>query len=285
MRDESIPSDMRSPIFIGGMHRSGTSLIQTLLNRHPHIASGPESRFLKSETFLEFHSYLEALWMHRLDSYGFGRGELDRAVASILDTFFTRYQLQKGKQRWAEKTTKNILRIDYLFRLFPQAQFVHMIRDPRDVHCSVRTRASGRAPHWARFSAIDTARDWVRRTEHGLQWRAQPLRYLEILYEQLVQQPASTMQLVLRFLDEPWTRTIFVPNQVTDAAHEANEPNVNQQVFSSSVGKWQQELPEEDVHGIEQIAGSLMTLLGYKTVSLTDVEIEEPNTPRGQGGD
>jgi len=62
---------------------------------------------------------------------------------------FMPYGQKQGKPRWAEKTPNNILFIDTLFALFPAAQFIHMIRDPRDAFCSVREMAAseGRQAH------------------------------------------------------------------------------------------------------------------------------------------
>ena len=101
-----------------------------MLNRHPRIACGPEGKLLKRTSFRELHGDLESRWLPRMATkYGIGAAELDHAMAAFIDNFFTRYQLRQGKQRWAEKTPGNIFHIDYLFRLFPRAQFLHMLRD------------------------------------------------------------------------------------------------------------------------------------------------------------
>ncbi|HEX8918374.1 MAG TPA: sulfotransferase [Chloroflexota bacterium] len=256
-----LASDTRSPIFIGGHHRSGTTLMRVMLHRHPHIACGPESQLLDRTSFLEFHRYLEETWVPQFEQYGFGADEMDRAVAAFVDNVFTRYQLQRGKRRWAEKTPKNILRIDYLFRLFPQAQFIHMVRDPRDVHCSVRRKASTETPRWSKFTADETARSWVKRIRRGLAWRDDP-RYLEVRYEDLVYDPEATMRTVLMFLREPWDDCILGSNDT--AVIVPAQSNANRQVFTTSVERWQRDLPVEDVEQIETIAGPMMRCVGYE---------------------
>ncbi|HEX6506035.1 MAG TPA: sulfotransferase, partial [Chloroflexota bacterium] len=155
-----LPSDTKSPIFIGGQRRSGTSLLRVLLNRHERIAAGPESKFVQDPSFMAWHDQIATAWATWLEGYEFGRTEVDRAVAALVDNLFTRYQLREGKARWAEKTPTNILRIDYLFRLFPHAQFIHVIRDPRDAYCSIRKRAQNDKPEWAKFRPRRAARDW-----------------------------------------------------------------------------------------------------------------------------
>lgn len=254
-------TDSTRPIFIGGHHRSGTTLLRVMLNRHPHIACGPESELLERTRFIEFHRYLEDTWLPQLEGYGLGQYELDRAVAAFMDSFFTRYQLQRGKHRWAEKTPKNIFRIAYLFRLFPDAQFIHMVRDPRDVHCSVREKARTTTPRWSGITAERTARSWTKRVSRGLDWRADP-RYLEVRYEDLACDPMGTMQVVLRFLREPWDERVLQADPAT--REEFVHANVNRPIFSTSVGRWHDELPMEDLEQIEAVAGALMSQLGYE---------------------
>jgi hypothetical protein len=232
-----------------------------MLNRHPAIACGPESQLLERTSFLAFHRFLEDACLPHIRQYGFGPPEIDRAVAAFIDNFFTRYAARRNKLRWAEKTPKNILRIDYLFRLFPNAQFVHMIRDPRDVYCSVREKSRTSAPQWRTDTPEKTARSWVKFVESGLVWRAHCRRYLELRYEDLVCDPETAMRRVLAFLGEPFYECVLAP-----ADHLAtNSPltNVNRAVFTSSAGRWQHELTAEEVHNIETIAGACMRVLGY----------------------
>lgn len=257
-----IELDGSRPIFIGGHHRSGTTLMRVMLNRHPHIACGPEGELLERTSFIDFHRYLEDTWMSQFERYGFGVYELDRAVAAFVDNFFTRYQIQRGKQRWAEKTPKNILRIDYLFRLFPTAQFIHMMRDPRDTHASVQEKARTTTPRWSRITTEQTARSWVKRIGRGLAYQDDS-RYSEVRYEDLVRDPEGIMRTVLAFLDEPWDGRILEPNSNVPAS--IGRSNVNRPIFATSVGRWQQDLSEADVETIESIAGPTMRCVGYKT--------------------
>ncbi len=249
------------PIFIGGHHRSGTSLMRVILDRHPRIACGPEGKLLKRTSFREFHGDLESRWLPTMATkYGIGAAELDHAMAAFIDHFFTRYQLRQGKQRWAEKTPGNIFHIDYLFRLFPRAQFLHMVRDPRDVYCSVVEKMHA-DPAFEPLTAEQTASRWVAAVERGRAWRSQPDRYLEVRYEDLVREPAPSMATVLQFLGEPWAPGVL--DSTNDAQRASATSNTHRPIFATSIGRWRHELADTDLREIEGIAGPAMAELGY----------------------
>jgi hypothetical protein len=255
----TLPSDTRSPIFIGGQRRSGTTLLRIMLDRHPHIACGRESHF--AGKLITWHDRLAEEWSETVRRYGCGPEAVDRAFAALADNLFTRYQLAAGKQRWAEKTPSNILRIDYLFRLFPHAQFVHMIRDPRDTYCSIRERAQADRPAWNKYTSEYCARNWRAGILAGERWRPYPDRYHEVRYEELVREPEATMQRVLRFLNEPWDPRVLGEDEKQSETRRAE--GQHGPIFTTSIGRWQTELNSGEVAEIESIAGELMIELGY----------------------
>jgi hypothetical protein len=259
---DPLASDTRSPIFIGGQRRSGTSLFRVLLNRHPHIACGPESKFVQDPALAAWHDRLSDEWRGRVERWGFGQAAIDRAMAALIDNIFTRYQLAQGKLRWAEKTPANIQRIDYLFRLFPHAQFLHVVRDPRDTYCSIRERSRRDKPEWAKFSPKRTARDWCHAIHAGKRWSSDAERYMQIRYEDLAREPEATLRDVLAFLGEPWDARMLDPEADNDEAH--NDPQVQHgPVHSSSVGRWRSLLSECELREIQRLAGDLMVEIGY----------------------
>ena len=247
----------QSPIFIGGQHRSGTTLMRRLLRLHPHISCGPESNLFRDKELIRIHNYLRTTWAAGLEPrYEFDSAMVDRVMACLINAVLMPYCQARNKQRWAEKTPKNIYYLETLFTLFPEAKFIHMIRDPRDVYCSVRTKAAGTTPHWASISPKRSAEDWVRRISCGLMWRDRPDRYLEVRYETLVEQPEATVRNLLIFLGEPWA-----PEMLEGTA-----------IYDTSVGRWRQELSSSDVGEIEAVAGSVMAELGF-TLSTASVPL------------
>jgi hypothetical protein len=211
---------------------------------------------------MAWNDLVAATWPQWLEGYGFGRTEVDLAVAAMVDNIFTRYQLNQGKARWAEKTPTNILRIDYLFRLFPHAQFVHVIRDPRDTYCSIRQRMLADKPEWQKFRPRRAARDWCAGIVAGKPWRSKPDRYMEVRYEDLVAQPEPVMRKVLAFLEEPWDPRILSPK--SDNREASSDPQVRHgTVDMSSVGRWRKELDLDEISAIQRVAGQLMIELDY----------------------
>jgi hypothetical protein len=252
-----------APIFIGGQRRSGTSLMRVLLNRHPNIACGPESKFVQDPRFREWHERLAAEWCEPVRQGEGGAEAIDRAMAALVNRLFTTYRERQGKGRWAEKTPTNIQRIDYLFRLFPDAQFVHVIRDPRDSFCSIRERMGRDKPEWAKFTPKRTARDWVNTIEAGERRRSETARYIEVRYEDLVVDPENALRRVLEFLGESWDECVLDPRSDNQEARTDRQVRA-EAIVPSSVGRWRSELNGAEVARIERVAGQLMRRLGYE---------------------
>src|SRR5438045_1159172 len=117
-----------------GVHRrTWISRMRTMINRQAHVELVPrESCSFHDKRFEVCFDDLLAWHSRRFAQLSSGPPEMDRAVAALIGSLLSPFALCKGAHRWADKTTENITRIDYLFRLFPDAQFIHVIRDPRD---------------------------------------------------------------------------------------------------------------------------------------------------------
>lgn len=258
VQEVEVAAALAPPVFIGGQRRSGTTLMRTLLDRHPNLAGVPhESFFFQDQKFERFFDEMLERHSLRFVHLEIGPREIHRAVGAFVDALFAPYCRQKGAHRWVEKTTKNIKRIDYLFRLFPEAQFIHMIRDPRDTLCSMKARAGDDRPDWAGFTAEVIAPEWVRCVSNGLTWRNRPDRYMEVRYEQLASEPEATLRRVFDFIGEPWDPVVLV------SSSERGRGKAFQPIFTSSIGRWKTELSPEEVATIQAVAGELMALLGY----------------------
>ncbi len=113
-----------------------------------------------------------------------------------------------GKARWAEKTPQNIRHLDWILARFPRASVVHIIRDGRDVVCSMREHPDWRWRDGAWQKVIVDrplawyAQRWLADTAAGMAWREDP-RYVEVRYEDLVADPTAIMRTVSDAIGEP----------------------------------------------------------------------------------
>jgi hypothetical protein len=199
-----------APIFVIGSPRSGTTLLRLVLDSHPRISCGEETHFLRElETIVGRHWDLVA-------SYGLERSWWLAHLRDFYAGFQDEVLARSGKARWAEKDPTYTLRLEFIEELFPDALYVHLLRDGHDVVASFRDR-------WGYRSAARAARtEWARYViaARGLAERVGPSRFLELRYERLVEDPAAEARRLFAFLGED-----FVPDVLDfDAAdHSATQ--------------------------------------------------------------
>jgi protein-tyrosine sulfotransferase len=258
-----------APIVLGGCGRSGTTLLRMMLDSHRRICCGPESSLFRRRA-------IDPRWL--ADRFGFPHEE----VRSIYDTAesrpafveaFAALCMQKaGKVRWAEKTPRNIGRIADIFRCFPEARFVHVLRDGRDVACSLRTHPRHKVvdgklvPTGIRKPIEGCARRWVRDVEGSRRWWADP-RFLTVRYEDLVLDPRPALGQVMTLIGEAWDDAMLAhaaaDSPFRDATRFAQNPEALGAVSTASLSRWQRDLDERDRRIFKRIAGPLLVELGY----------------------
>lgn len=203
------------PIIIGGSGSSGSTLLVSILGRHPDVATGTELSLFNKRTFYELSiSDLKRRaekivrkgmctdgWMLypriNFEKYGWTREEFVRLLHTssskkeITDRFFDRYLDAKGKRIWAEKTPSNAYCFNAFRELYPDARFIHIYRDGRDVVTSFLKR--GMTPYFATML-------WMYNTAHALRYKDLP-EYYEIRYEDLVSDPENQIRKLCDFLN------------------------------------------------------------------------------------
>jgi hypothetical protein len=172
------------------------------------------------------------------------------------------YARSRGTSRYGDKTPPFVLHVDLLAELFPEARFVHLIRDGRDVARSL-VRTSFGPNDLARAAEV-----WTRRVGRG---RASGVhlaagRYLEVRYEALVNGPEPVLREVcalaaLEFRPQmlrPEEGATVMPDR--DRAHHANLARP----VTAGLRDWRRDMPDADVAVVEAVAGDLLTELGYE---------------------
>jgi hypothetical protein len=213
-----------------------------VLDAHPNIAAGPESKFLNNLTAI-----IGKNWYH-MQSFGFPKSYWREKIRDFYGSFQEDYRQKQGKERWAEKSPTYTMDLPLIDDLFPESQVIHLIRDGRDVLASVQNRWGYRKA--VQFAAAGTWKKHVEKARTFGQFAGEE-RYTEVRYEQLVQDPEQTLRKVFDFLDEPWDPVVLRYDEVE---HDARVPlstypstkpgsTVEQSAFRSDrVGAGKQEL-------------------------------------------
>ncbi|MEQ1930122.1 MAG: sulfotransferase [Parvularculaceae bacterium] len=262
-------SVLRPPIFIGGCPRSGTTLLRALLDSHPSIVCGPELRAFPALASLSADMRRvmgETLAVH----YRLPAERLDAVFAELIGSFLEPLREKSGKARAAEKTPANALHFAELARLFPEAHFVQIIRDGRDVVASLLAMDWKDDRTGARLAVTTdagaAARAWADHIAGGRAAGAAGGRYRELRYERLVENAEREMRTLTAFLNEPWSDAVLAFNTVNRAGQGANEssaPRISRDIDAAAVGRWRTQLPPEARAAVKREAGALLIELGY----------------------
>jgi sulfotransferase family protein len=268
--------------FVVARGRSGTTLLRAILDAHPDLAIPGESHFAVSfgERRREFERpggfATEPFLRDLLRHWGFRRWELPEQdvraafdetppsnVADGIRLAFALYARSRGKPRYGDKTPGFVLHIGMLAELFPEARFVHLIRDGRDVALSYLDTDFGVA------TLTDAAIYWERFVRAG---RAAgnalgPGRYLEVRYEDLVADVERTTVRVCEHIDLPFDPAMlryFERSASLDGlSHAEHHQNISLPP-TSGLRDWRTQMAPADVALFEALAGDLLTELGYE---------------------
>ena len=274
------------PIFVVGAPRSGTTLLQRMLRSHPRIASPTgESHFMipllrdharygdlsKRENLVSLLRYMHGRWAEFLDTdmrgIAFDTETTADAIAArrasgmaeVIDTLFSLNAEGQGKQRWLEKTPYYTLHIDLLAATYPDAQFVHIIRDGRDAVLSMLERAVD-----IRVFNVDAgARLWQRYVESGREAgkKLSDSRYHEIRYEDMLGNPLQSVQTLCAFLDEPFSNDVI--DFQTSRAAKTKIPLLKKPLQKDNAEKWRERMTPSQLRTFESVAGNTLEAFGY----------------------
>ena len=262
------------PIFLVGAMGSGTTLLRLVLDSHERIAIPPETGFMRAydaQLYTPFKASGKG-WSKRL---GWTQEELDEMLRELYDRLFMRYAEKHGKARWGEKTPLHTWHIDDMARLFPDSQFVGVIRHPSASVASNMRRfhlALGRTgTHWSRYTG-EIVRQAAR---HGD-------RFVLLRYEDLVADPEPVLRQLLDWLEEPWSDAVLQHHAVqgerkgrkrVEGKSRSDEP-----IDVSRVRKWKSELPRPQQKWLTERLARRAEFFGYA------MDAPLPVAPMAAGG-
>jgi len=270
--------DFYGPMFIVGMPRSGTKLMRALLNQHPQInLTLAESHFIpyflkrfgnpppfRGREDLEpfVRELLKTPFFSTMRKAGYTLDEptflqsVDYTRWSPIFEHVFRHFGSKGATSgtiWGDKTPGYINHVPLLKALFPEAKFLHMIRDPRDYCLSVRKSFAK--------SIYRAAYRWRQGVENAHRCGARLGQdYKEVRYELLLENPVSTMRDVASFLGVSYDARMV---NLASAPEDLGDAKGHSKILTKNKGKYRTQLSSQEIKRIEELVGDVAKSAGY----------------------
>lgn len=275
------------PFFIVGSGRSGSTLLRRLLNNHTRIVIPPETyvlglaikRYRQQSTMrwndlveyvfstFEFHPEFKTfdLSLRPLVNELKDASKENRNLAFMLNSFYHYYAQQhtgKDCELWADKTPVNTFSLERIYSVFPDAKFIHIIRDGCDVVSSYVTSGIYQ-------SFEEAAKRWKMSVMLAEKFRKKhPETMLAIRYEDLVTEPKCTLQNICRFIGVEFEAQMLEERKIGDGKlgdvemHD-HHANVLKPLTADSIGKGRALLPDDAKVKVQKIIGGQLKKLGY----------------------
>lgn len=289
MPAQNLNDRKNSPVFVMGCHRSGTNLLYDML-----LSSGGFALYRGYlpiyKTLVPRFGTLEnranrkkilATWLR---SKGFRRTGLDveplsaqilndcRSAGDFIRIVMNAIALHQALPRWAVYDPDNVLHMERVKADIPNALFVHIIRDGRDIALSLKKMGGFTPLPWDRATTPSLAAtalywEWMVRKgrKHG---RKFPLDYIEIHYEELLTEPQKTLQALGKFIDHDLDYERIRDaglGRLSETNSSFREEGTKEQI--NPLGRWKERLSTRDIAAIEGAVGKCLTETGY-TLSL-----------------
>lgn len=255
-------------IFIGGMPRSGTTLMRVMLDAHPDVRCGEETRVIPRILGMRTQWERAPVEKKRLEAAGVTGEVLDSAVRAFILEVVAKHG--PAAPRLCNKDPFTLKSAIYLSQQFPRSKFILMIRDGRAVVHSIITRK-------VTISGFDLKsyrsclQKWnvAMETMYSQCLRVGSQRCMPVYYEQLALHPRQWMLKIVNFLDLPWNETVLHHEDyigekggISLSRVEKSTDQVIKPVNVEALSKWVGHIPDDVVNDMHVIAPMLLTL-GY----------------------
>ena len=274
-----------------GVGRSGTTLLRVMLDRNSELAIPYESFFVaalghRHRRHPNLDDFLDDLGrFYQLYEWGIApevvRPRLREGMTTgeAIGAIFEVYAEREGKPRWGDKTPLYMQQLPLLERLFPDALWVHLVRDGRDAALSFLDLPEGFSGRtWAQPRTV---------AQFAARWRTEILaarrlgshvgdRYLELRYEDLVAEPERELRRVCEHASLPWEPAMLEYAGTSDVAQMPEHRNLAQPP-TPGLRDWRNQMEREDALTFEDVAADVLRS--------SDYELLEPNLryPTRQG--
>jgi|GEM_PF-5170300 len=266
MNQQSIPV-----FFIIGVQRSGSTLLSVILNNHSQVYVNrkplvPLVASLYSDLKLDYiadentttqkvnERFVQHVKKHRvLKRYAplLQDGSIKENIHHICQTITTEQQ----KQIYGDKCLSIADDIPQLAMIFPKARFIHLVRDGRAVAKSIRDRA---------YSDLCIGiNEWKREIVRTriLREMLDESQFMEVCYEDILQQPKDSFEKICSFLNIPFEPTML--EIANSKATNTKNAYVKKHIDTDNVEKWRNGLSKKEIYKLEHIAGDVLLDLNY----------------------
>ncbi|MGI8727730.1 MAG: sulfotransferase family protein [Solirubrobacterales bacterium] len=294
-------TDLPPVPFIVGVGRSGTTMLRLMLDAHPELAIPPETHFVPDLIdAISDGAPPEAAVRLMADVRQWGdlhisteevlerfRALEEFEAASALRAFYGIYLERQDKPRWGEKTPAYVRKMRKISQALPEARFIHVIRDGRDVALSRWKRTLGDGE---RTPAGQVAEGWRRRIRRAQKHGAKLDHYLELRYEDLVTDTEPNLRRICEFIELDWDPSILryyeraadrmaemardlpaTDGKPTRPGSERMEAHAMTQKppDPTAMYRWKEKMEPADVESFDAAAGELLGELGYEVGTVT----------------
>ena len=276
----------KPPFFIVGVGRSGTTLIRLMINNHPNIAIPYESHFI-TKYYEKLNSYgdlsdknnlrkivsdilaeeILTKWDHTFKLENIVDGVKESTIKGVFDSLYKDYAKSKGKIRWGDKSDY-LDRMYLINKIFPEAQFIHIVRDGRDVASSVMKLSWGP-------NDIIAAAEWWNSYVNLARCMGAIIgddRYMEVRYEDLVQDSENELKRICSFLGEEFSAEMLnyhksskssIPSELNCLHYNTDKPPTASRAYA-----WKREMSPTDIFLFDSYAKNMLKALGYEVPTI-----------------
>jgi hypothetical protein len=282
--------------FIVGVGRSGTTMLRLMLDAHPDLTIPPETHFVpdlieaiddgagpaRAVEVMQSVRQWGDLHMEPAEVQAKLEAVEDWNAANALRAFYEIYAERQGKPRIGEKTPAYVRKMRLIEKTLPEARFIHVIRDGRDVALSRWKRTLGEGK---RAPATQVAEGWERRIRRAQKQGKRLNHYLELRYEDLVTDTEPNLRRIAEFLELPWDPCMLTyyegaADRMAEMARDLpsadgkpvrpGEERMQAHAMTqkppdpSAMYRWKEKMSPEDVRDFDAAAGGLLAELGYE---------------------
>ncbi len=266
------------PVFIGGCGRSGTTLLAAMLGTHKQCLTTPEAKFVYLAYRSAMQEYgradlsttldkIKSHWSFKVFDIDVDQADSvlppDTAYSELIKWIVGQYGRRTGKETadfWVDHVPDNVLYAATLFQLFPDAKFLHLVRDGRAVAASVMKL------NWGPNTIPGVTDWWENNIANGLAVESYygPEYVKRVRYEDLISEPQKTLKEICNFL-----QIEYQPEMISGMGFEVPQFSRQQHALvghkpnTDRIHAWQQELSPRQIEIFENIAGNILTCLGY----------------------